>query len=105
MRSRFIDDDRTAGNQCANVVFNPSSGPTPLTVGLSTSTAGAHIFYTATVDGVDPTHNGDNATGITIRIGNNSGSTSVRGDAELRALAYKSGNSDSNITVGDYFIP
>lgn len=96
---------KTGGSQqqCSDVVLTPDNGTTPLTVLLQTSTAGAHIFYTKHIAGVDPTHSGDSATGTTIRIGNSSGSVPTgTGNKIIRALAYAPGFLDSNITEGDY---
>src|SRR5215471_5522136 len=74
--------------QCADVVLSPNSGTVPLTVSVSTTTSGAHIFYTKDAVGIDPTHTGDSATGSTIRIGSNSGSVSTGGAAVvIRCLA------------------
>src|SRR5215475_4639607 len=97
----------TGGVKCANVVLTPSCGTTPLTVNLSTTTSGAHIFYTKTIDGsIDPTHTGDSAGPSTIRIGSNSGSVSTgSGDKVIKALAYEPTHLDSDISEGDYFAP
>lgn len=94
--------------QCAPVTFNPPDGTdSPGTVLMSTTTIGAHIFYTKNnTTGVTPTHSGDNATGTTIRIGSNSGTDnsvgSLNHDVVLKALAYKSGLLDSTITTAIY---
>ena len=89
-----------APGQCADVVFNPDSGVSPLTVTVSTATANAHIFYRTKLD---PQHAGDNAVAPTVRIGSNSGTISVRsGPIIIRAVAYEPTHTDSNITEGDY---
>jgi hypothetical protein len=95
--------------RCDDVVLTPSSSAaTPLTVSLSTTKTGAHIFYTKEIDvGVDPTHSGDNAIPPTVRIGSSSGSVNTGAAVEgstviIRALAYNPSFLDSNITEGDY---
>lgn len=90
---------------CADVVLSPSNGNTPITVYLSTTTSGAHIFYTKKFSsvGVDPTHTGDSATGTTLRIGSNSGTVNTAGGfCVIRALAYEPSHIDSGITEGVY---
>jgi len=103
----LTDVEGTTGGgtpKCANVVFSPPSGNTPINVNVSTSTVPAHIFYARSVDGsVDPTHTGDSAGPGTIRIGSNNGSFSTgAGTKVYRALAYAPGYLDSDITEGDY---
>ncbi len=111
MRSRFIQNISSGGpsNQCVDVTFDPPNGNNGVTVTLASATAGSHIFYTISANPVDPTHSGDNATGTTIRIGSNTGSVVVPANPlktyEIRALAYKNGLLDSNITFSDYFPP
>lgn len=94
-------------SQCDPVVINPSSGTVGDTILLTCATSGSHIFYTKTITtGVDPTHAGDNPTGVTIRNGTNSFSTGAPGNFNhngvIRALAYKSGLLDSIISEGNY---
>ena len=62
---------------------------------MSTSTAGATIFYTT--NSTPPTHNGSNPNGSTI-IYNGPVSVGKSQDEFFEAVAYKSGMSDSNIT-------
>lgn len=110
MSGVLMDSDAgaIATPKCASVTITPNTGTAPETVLLSTTTAGAHIFYTLAHDfGVDPTHTGDSAIPPTIRIGSNSGvvntgSATLGTTIILRALAYKSGLLDSIITEGDY---
>jgi hypothetical protein len=87
------------GSACADVTFLRLG---PASVQLHTSTSGAHIFYTVNVDtGIDPTHAGDTATGATSRIANNFGTISRANNGStyiVRAMAYKSGLTDSSIT-------
>lgn len=89
--------------QCADVVLDPPIANTPVTVSLSTTTVGAHIFYTKGSIATDPVHTGDNAGPGTVRIGSNSGSVDTgAGIKIIRALAYEPTHLDSNITEGDY---
>ena len=80
----IMESGQTAGStQCAGVVLSPSSGTTPLTVNLSTTQTGGHIFYTRALSTIDypdpvpPTHSGDVATGTTVRIGTTSGNVNT----------------------------
>lgn len=106
----LIDSDAgsVATTKCASVTISPNTGTAPETVLLSTTESGAHIFYTLEQDfGVDPTHTGDSAIPPTIRIGSssgvvNTGAATVGTTIIIRALAYKSGKLDSDITEGDY---
>ena len=108
----FIPNQPSSPVKCADVLINPDNGLAGDVVSLSTTTVGAHIFYTRVKitatqpTGVDPTHTDDTPTGITVRIGSNTGSTTGPGglssDGVIRALAYKLGLLDSNITEGDY---
>jgi hypothetical protein len=67
-------------------------------VSMSTSTAGATIFYTvSTSDYVTPTHNGSTPTGNTL-VYNGPVSVAKNKDEFFEAVAYKAGTSDSNIT-------
>lgn len=50
---------------------------TSIALPISCATAGSHIFYT--LNGSQPTHSGDTATGITARIGSNSGHITLAG--------------------------
>lgn len=105
MRGLIFQVKRTTA-QCADVVISPSLGNTPITVGLHSDTSGSHIFYAVSQLGTDPTHTGDNPGPGTIRIGNNNGSVNIgAGTHVLRALAYKNGMLDSNISEGDYEPP
>lgn len=96
---------------CDPVTFDPptdTEAGTSLDVTLSTTTSGAHIFYTVNDDiPINPTHSGDNPTGSTVRIGSNSGVvhlTFFPGEVkDVAALAYKSGINDSVITTAEYF--
>jgi hypothetical protein len=74
---------------------------------LNSATVGSHIFYTKnSTTGIAPTHTGDNATGVTVRIGSNSGTVTgvgtVNHNVVLEAIAYKSGLLDSNTTIANY---
>jgi hypothetical protein len=96
--------------KCDTVTYNPESGDAPITVTISTTTTGAHIFYTISNQGVTltPTHNGDNPTGATFRIGNSSGSVSIGPIAgvsckQINALAYKLGLLDSDVTISGLY--
>lgn len=94
--------------KCANVVIDPANGDAPQTVTLTTSTSGAHIFYTFKHSAIppDPTHSGDNATGTTIRIGSSFGTIETgSGGGWVKALAYKSGLLDSDISQGGPYVP
>jgi hypothetical protein len=94
-----------AAIKCADVIISPNAGTTPLTIGLVSATANAHIFYrkVAGATGLDPTHIGDNAGPGTTRIGSNSGAINIgSGIWTVRALAYEPSHLDSNITEGDY---
>ena len=97
----------TSQTQCDPVVITPSAGSAFDTVLLTCVTSGAHIFYTSTLNtGVNPTHTGDNPTGVTIRVGTNNASITAPGNNSnpgvIRALAYKNGLIDSTISEGDY---
>jgi hypothetical protein len=90
------------GGTVADVTNDICCNPCPATIALSTTTAGAHIFYTLGASASDPTHTADTATGSTVRIGSNSGSVSTGGSSVqtrfIRAVGYLSGSTDSNIT-------
>jgi hypothetical protein len=90
--------------KCANVVFSPPMGNTPITVGISTSTPNAHIFYAGSNDGSHfPAHTGDSAAPGTTRIGSNSGSISTGAGTHIyNAVAYEPTHLDSDFTTGDY---
>lgn len=79
----------------ASPIFSPAAGTYSGTqsVTISTSTAGASIRYTT--DGTTPT----STTGTLY-----SGPASIAATSTLKAIAYKSGMSDSNITSGLYTI-
>lgn len=112
LQANLISQPGTGGGggetKCANVVIDPTNGDAPQTVTLITSTSGAHIFYTFKHSAIptDPTHSGDNATGTTIRIGSNAGTFETgSGGGWVKALAYKSGLLDSDITQGGQYTP
>jgi RHS repeat-associated protein len=67
-------------------------------VGMSTTTTGAKIFYT--INGATPTHNGSSPTGGTLVY---SGPITVGkcNNMFFKALAYKSGMTDSIVTTYD----
>lgn len=95
----------TGGGQVASVTIDPNDGYIPITVFVSTAQLGAHLFYTLGGTGVGPpTHDGDSATGSTIRIGSYQGSISVTGSSlrKLRILAYEPGYLDSPISEATY---
>lgn len=99
----------TTGTQCADVIFNPTSGSTPRVVSLSSATTGSHLFVTKVNNAfsqpapVTPTHVGDVATGITVRYASNFAAVSTgSGFCTMAALAYRSDNLDSNVTEGEY---
>jgi hypothetical protein len=100
----FVISSAGAATKCADVVFSPPSGTSPLSVGISTSTTGAHIFYASSIDGsANPTHTGDSAGPGTVRIGSNSGSISVGGGTHVyNAIAYEPSHLDSDISQGSY---
>jgi hypothetical protein len=109
LAATFIGVGTSSGSQtqCADVLIDSDTGTAGDMVTLSTTTAGAHIFYTSTLDNpINPTHNGDNPTGSTIRIANNSGVVTAPGNLAhsgfIRALAYKMGLLDSSISQGSY---
>jgi len=81
--------------QCATPTFNPAAGTygTAQTVTISTTTSGATIRYTT--DGTDPT----STTGTVY-------STPVAIDSTktLKAIAYKTGMTDSAVASGTYTI-
>lgn len=79
----------------ANPTFSPAEGTYSGTqsVTITTSTAGASIRYTT--DGTTPT-----STVGTIY----SGAVSINATTTLKAIAYKTGMSDSNVTSGLYTI-
>lgn len=107
LQATFTGTTGGSQTQADPVVITPDTGSAGDSVTLSTITSGAHIFYTATqTTGVNPTHSGDNPTGVTIRIGSSSGSISAPGSVNkngvIRALAYKAGLIDSIISEGNY---
>ena len=101
----------TSGTKCADVTISPSSGDIPLSVSLTTTQTGGHIFYrVAAAPGLAPVHNGDNAVSPTVRIGSNHGVVSINAgppgsQRTIQAVCYQSGFLDSNITSGTYDVP
>jgi len=65
---------------------------------MSTATSGATIFYTT--NSTTPTHNGSSPTGIT-QVYTAPVNVPVGTDIIFKALAYKSGLSDSGVTTFD----
>ena len=84
-----------AAGQVAAPAFNPPAGSYSSTqlVSISTSTAGASIRYTT--DGSAPT----STVGSVY-----SGAVSVSSNLTLKAIAYKSGMTDSAVSIGTYVI-
>lgn len=81
--------------QVATPAFSPSGGTysTAQTVAISDSTSGATIRYT--IDGSTPTE----TNGIVY-----SGAVSISASATLKAIAYKSGLTDSAVAAANYVI-
>lgn len=92
-----------------------SGGPTPDEIELnvypefnyslpvSCATPGSHIFFTK--NGSQPTHTGDTATGVTIRIGASSGNINLPlGHYNVVAIGYLPSLSDSDPATQRYFI-
>ena len=75
----------------ADPVFSPASGTPPLTVTITSATAGATIRYTT--DGSTP---GETAGTVY------SGAVSISGATTLKAIAYEAGFTDSNVTSASY---
>src|ERR1051325_11209328 len=95
---------QSGGSQtrCATPVITPDGGDPGVTAAITDSTTGAHLFYTISHDvAVTPTHNGDNPTGTTQRIGSNNGSVGIPGSINhstvLSVLAYQLGLTDSAV--------
>jgi hypothetical protein len=86
-----------------DIVATPSVTPStgsyafPLSVTLSTTTAGATIYYTT--DGTDPSTTHNNGTPITT-----SGPVQLDGPATLKAVALKAGSNPSSQLVAHYLI-
>jgi hypothetical protein len=81
-------------NQVAPVSITATAGDAQ--VFMSTATTGATIFYTKnSTDFVTPTHNGNTATGSTLKY---TGGINVVGTKYFSALAYKSGMIDSGVS-------
>ncbi|MDO9510790.1 MAG: chitobiase/beta-hexosaminidase C-terminal domain-containing protein [Bacteroidales bacterium] len=97
-KSGMTNSDVTSGAyniRCAAPVFSPLPGffSTPPSVSLSSSTSGATIRYTTNGNTPSPTNG-------TIY----SGPFTVASTATVKAIAYKTGNFDSDISSGLYTI-
>lgn len=84
-----------ASSQVADPVFSPAGGTysSPQVVSLSTATAGAEIRYTTNGSEPSPTNG-------TLYTGPGTVSTSMT----IKAIAYKTGMTNSNITTANYTI-
>jgi hypothetical protein len=96
----------TAGGNCnpqvATPTFNPPAGTysSAQTVVISTTTSGASIAYTT--DGSTPTESGGTVTHGTLLA--NGGSVSVASSETLKAIGFKSGDTDSTVGTAAYTI-
>ena len=90
----------TPGTVVAAPIINPSDHDSPTVVSITCATAGATIFYTLSTGGTNPTHSGSTPQGSTLVYSGsfNTGS----GTKQVRALGYKSGLTDSAISIGIY---
>jgi hypothetical protein len=93
----------TAATQCTKPTLTPSDATratTSVTVKIATKTAGAYLRYT--LDGSTPT-GGSSGNGTEIPAASGKISFAVGGrEKTLKAIAYKSGLSDSSIAEGTY---
>ena len=96
----FATPTLTPTPQCSRIDFTTAGGgvQTTMQVYISTATGGATIFYTvANSNPPAPTHTGSTPTGSTLVY---SGPISVDWQVyeEFKAIAYKAGMTDSNVT-------
>jgi hypothetical protein len=97
-KAMMSDSSVTSGTyniRVAAPVFSPGAGTytSAQSVTISSGTSGASIRYT--LDGSTPT----STTGTVY-----SGAVTIASSATLKAIAYKSGNTDSTVTSGTYTI-
>src|SRR6202790_851758 len=94
--SGLFFDPATAGSTAAAPTFNPPAGPyaSPQSVSINSTTPGASIRYTT--DGSTPTSSvGTLYTNTPV---------AVNSTLTLKAIAYKTGLTDSSVTSGTYTI-
>ena len=107
-KSGMTDSPVTTGlytistSQVAAPTFNPPAGTytSAQTVTITSTTSGASIAYTT--DGTTPTESGGAITHGTALA--NGGAVTINVTTTLKALAFKSGMTDSTVTTGVYTI-
>jgi hypothetical protein len=107
-KSGFTDSSVTTGTYTINIpgqtsapTFSPVAGTytAAQSVTLSSTTAGASFVYT--IDGTVPTESGGAPTNGTLNTG---AAISIGSNTTLKAIAFKSGLTDSAVTSGIYTI-
>ncbi|HWZ94605.1 MAG TPA: chitobiase/beta-hexosaminidase C-terminal domain-containing protein, partial [Opitutaceae bacterium] len=106
--SGMTDSTVTSGSytsgppQVAAPTFNPTAGTytSAQTVTITSATSGASIAYTT--DGSTPTESGDTITHGTALA--NGGAVTISVTTTLKAMAFKTGITDSTVTTGVYTI-